>query len=127
MTMVRNAGQLSAGLGPEGRLPLPLPPVRTGKLFRGYLRVADRCGACAFELKQHDSADGPAVFVMFIVGAVVVGLAFWLEFTHAPPYWLHAVLWLPAITVLSLVLLRPAKALLIALQYRHRAAGFGED
>ena len=103
------------------------PRCGRGKLFRGYLRVADRCRACAFELKQHYSADGPAVFVMFIVGAIVVALAFWLEFTHAPPYWLHAVLWLPAITVLSLVLLRPAKALLIALQYRHRAAGFGED
>ena len=97
-----------------------------GKLFAGYLRVVPRCGNCSFELGQHDSADGPAVFVMFIVGGIVVALAFWLEFAHAPPYWLHAVLWLPAITVLSLVLLRPAKALLIALQYKHRAAGFGE-
>ena len=89
--------------------------------------MAERCGACRFELARHDSADGPAVFVMFIVGAIVVALAFWLEFTHAPPYWLHAVLWLPAITIGSLVLLRPAKALLIALQYRYRAAGFGDE
>ena len=103
------------------------PRCGQGKLFRGYLRVAEQCGACSFGLKQHDSADGPAVFVMFIVGAIVVALAFWLEFTHAPPYWLHAVLWLPAIVVLSLALLRPAKALLIALQYRLGAAGFGED
>ncbi len=103
------------------------PRCGRGKLFRGYLRVVERCRDCGFALNEHDSADGPAVFVMFIVGAVVVALAFWLEFTHAPPYWLHAVLWLPAVTILSLVLLRPAKALLIALQYRHKAAGFGEQ
>ena len=102
------------------------PRCGRGKLFAGYLRVAPRCGNCSFELGQHDSADGPAVFVMFIVGGIVVALAFWLEFAQAPPYWLHAVLWLPAITILSLILLRPAKALLIALQYKHRAAGFGE-
>ena len=103
------------------------PRCGRGKLFAGYLRVARRCNACSLDLEPHDSADGPAVFVMFVVGAVVVALAFWLEFTHAPPYWLHAVLWLPAITIGSLVLLRPAKALLIALQYRHGAAGFGEQ
>ena len=103
------------------------PRCGRGKLYRGYLRVAERCGACQFELGRHDSGDGPAVFVMFIVGGVVVALALWLELTHEPPYWLHAVLWLPAITISSLVLLRPAKALLIALQYRLRAAGFGEE
>ena len=62
------------------------PRCGRGKLFSGYLRVASRCGACGLDLEPHDSADGPAVFVMFIVGAIVVALAFWLEFTHAPPY-----------------------------------------
>ena len=103
------------------------PRCGRGRLFAGYLRVAPRCGNCAFELGQHDSADGPAVFVMFIVGGIVVALALWLEITHEPPYWLHAVLWLPAVTIGSLVLLRPVKALMIALQYRHRAAGFGDE
>ena len=103
------------------------PRCGRGKLFAGYLKVAAACGACGLDLERHDSGDGPAVFVMFVVGAIVVALAFWLEFTHAPPYWLHAVLWLPAITVLSLILLRPAKAILIALQYRNGAAGFGEQ
>ena len=102
------------------------PRCGRGKLFAGYLKVAAHCRACSLDFGRHDSGDGPAVFVMFIVGAIVVALAFWLEFTHAPPYRLHAVLWLPAVTIGSLALLRPAKALLIALQYRHGAAGFGE-
>ena len=103
------------------------PRCGRGKLFAGYLRVAERCGACAFELERHDSGDGPAVFVMFIVGGIVVALALWLEISHTPPYWLHAVLWAPAAVIGSLALLRPAKALLIALQYRQRAPGFGGE
>ena len=103
------------------------PRCGRGRLFAGYLRVAERCRDCGFDLRKHDSGDGPAVFVMFVVGGIVVALALWLELAHTPPYWLHVVLWLPAVVIASLVLLRPAKAILIALQYRHRAAGFGEQ
>lgn len=103
------------------------PRCGRGRLFAGYLRVAERCEACAFELRRHDSGDGPAVFVMFLVGGVVVALALWLELAFEPPYWLHVALWVPLIVVGSLVLLRPAKAILIALQYRHKAAGFGAE
>ena len=103
------------------------PRCGRGRLFAGYLRVVERCEACAFELRRHDSGDGPAVFVMFLVGGVVVALALWLELAFEPPYWLHVALWAPLIVVGSLVLLRPAKAILIALQYRHKAAGFGAE
>lgn len=103
------------------------PRCGRGRLFAGYLRVVERCEACAFELRRHDSGDGPAVFVMFLVGGVVVALALWLELAYEPPYWLHVALWAPLIVVGSLVLLRPAKAILIALQYRHKAAGFGAE
>jgi uncharacterized protein (DUF983 family) len=39
-----------------------------------------------------------------------------------PPYWLHAVLWIPLILVTSILPLRPVKGLLIAVQYHHKAA-----
>ncbi len=68
-----------------------------------------------------DSADGPAVFVVLIAGAIVVTAALVVEVKYQPPYWLHAALWLPLIIGLSLGLLRPLKALMIALQYRHKA------
>ena len=62
---------------------------------------------------------------MLIVGFIVVGLALFVEFTFHPPYWVHALLWMPLILVLSLGLLRPLKGLLIAQQYKHRAAQAG--
>jgi uncharacterized protein (DUF983 family) len=94
-------------------------------LFGGFLTVAERCTACGLDLKAADSGDGPAVFIIFLVGPVVVGLAFWVEFAFAPPYWVHMVLWGPAILAGSLALLRPFKATLIALQYKHRAGDTG--
>lgn len=103
------------------------PRCGNGPLFSGFLTVADRCAACGLGLKSADSGDGPAVFIMFVVGPIVVALAFWVEFTFSPPYWLHMILWGPAILGGSLALLRPFKATLIALQYRHRAGDAGQQ
>ena len=110
----------------------PLPPSQTGmrglcprcgqgKLFKGFLEVQPRCQVCGLDFAFADSGDGPAVFIMMIVGLIVVGLALFVEFTFSPPYWVHAVLWIPLVLGLSLGLLRPLKGWLIAQQYRHRA------
>jgi uncharacterized protein (DUF983 family) len=37
--------------------------------------------------------------------------------------WVHVVVWTPVILVGAILMLRPLKAALIALQYRHRALG----
>ena len=103
------------------------PRCGEGPLFSGFLTVAERCSVCGLDLKSADSGDGPAVFIIFIIGPIVVGLAFWVEFTFTPPYWVHMVLWVPAILLGSLALLRPFKATLIALQYRHRAGDTGQQ
>jgi uncharacterized protein (DUF983 family) len=97
------------------------PRCGQGKLFTGYLNVAPRCAACGLDYAGFDAGDGPAVFVILIVGAIIAGAALWVEFTFHPPYWVHAVLWLPLITVLTFGLLRFIKALLLVLQYKHRA------
>jgi uncharacterized protein (DUF983 family) len=59
---------------------------------------------------------------MFLSGFIVAGSALAVEILYAPPYWVHAVLWLPLILITTLLPLRPVKGLLIALQYHHRAA-----
>ena len=93
-----------------------------GKLFSGFLTVAPRCDHCGLDYSFADAADGPAFFVMFISGFIVVGSALAVEVLYQPPYWLHAVLWLPLILITTLLPLRPAKGLMIALQYHHKAA-----
>ena len=90
-------------------------------MFRGFLTLTPRCERCGLDYGFADSGDGPAVFVMLIAGGIVVFAALIVEATWRPPYWLHALLWLPLLLILSLGLLRPFKGLLIALQYHHQA------
>jgi uncharacterized protein (DUF983 family) len=97
------------------------PRCGEGKLFRGFLTVAPRCERCDLDFAFADSADGPAFFVMALSGFLVVFAALAVEVLFQPPYWLHAVLWIPLILVTSILPLRPVKGLLIALQYHHRA------
>jgi uncharacterized protein (DUF983 family) len=97
------------------------PRCGRGRLFAGYLQIAPSCSACGLDYAMFDAGDGPAVFVILIVGAVVAGGALFVEFTFHPPYWVHAVLWLPLVLVLSFSLLRLIKSLLLVLQYRHQA------
>ena len=102
------------------------PRCGSGRLFRGFLTVAKRCEICDLDLTAHDSGDGPAVFIILILGFVVVGLALWLEMSFAPPLWLHAILWPPVILGGALAMLRPFKATLIALQFKHFSEDFDE-
>jgi uncharacterized protein (DUF983 family) len=86
--------------------------------------VRERCPACGTDLAAQDSGDGPAAFIILIVGFIVVAAALVTEVRWQPPVWLHLVLWLPLTAILTLALMRPFKATLIALQYRHRRHDF---
>ena len=91
-------------------------------MFEGFLKVAPRCAQCGQDFAAADAADGPAFFVMSFAGFVVVLAALVVEVAYQPPYWLHALLWVPLILALTLLPLRPVKGLLIALQFHHKAA-----
>ncbi|WP_454917621.1 DUF983 domain-containing protein [Xanthobacter sediminis] len=98
------------------------PRCGRGRLFKGFLNLAPRCEVCGLDYGFADSGDGPAVFVILIGGCVVVALALWVEAVYEPPLWVHAALWIPAILVVTLGLLRPFKGVMVALQYRNHAA-----
>lgn len=97
------------------------PHCGRGPLFRGFLDVAASCTVCGLSYARFEAGDGPAVFAILIVGAIVAGGALLTEVWFQPPYWVQGVIWGPAVVILSLGFLRPLKAGLIALQYKHRA------
>lgn len=109
-------GSIAAGLACK------CPRCGRGKLFDGFLKLRPRCEVCGLDYSFADAGDGPAVFIMFFAGAIVVGAALITEVLYQPPYWVHAVLWLPLIFILTLGPLRPMKGLMIALQFHHKAA-----
>ncbi|KQZ16462.1 hypothetical protein ASD50_10465 [Mesorhizobium sp. Root552] len=98
------------------------PRCGEGRLFSGFLSVGTGCGNCGLDYSYADAGDGPAVFVILIIGFVVVGLALWVEVSYSPPLWLHFSLWVPLLIVLCLTALRLIKGVLLTLQYRNKAA-----
>ena len=98
------------------------PRCGKGKLYAGFLDLRPRCEACGLDYAFIDSGDGPAIFVILIAGAVVVGCVLVVEIKYQPPFWPYALLWLLLILATTLVPLRAMKALMIALQFHHKAA-----
>jgi uncharacterized protein (DUF983 family) len=90
-------------------------------LFSGAVAFSPRCAGCGLDFSQFNVGDGPAAFLIMIVGAIVTGLAVALELSVNPPIWVHILLWLPVTLGLVLGLLRLAKAALLVLEYRNRA------
>lgn len=101
------------------------PRCGEGRLYEGVLEVRETCEVCGLDLRKADPGDGPAVFIILILGALVVLLAALVEVWLAPPLWLHAIVWGVFILVAAIAMLRPAKALLIASQFRNQASDSG--
>ena len=95
------------------------PRCGQGRLFTGLITVRPACPSCGLDFSAEDAGDGPQVFVILFLGLIVVGLAAWVEVKFAPPIWVHLLLWTPLILVGAIAMMRPLKAGLIALQYRH--------
>lgn len=98
------------------------PQCGKGRLFSGFLTLRPRCEVCGLDFSFADSGDGPAVFIILIAGLIVTFAALAVEFAYHPPFWLHAVLWGPLILAVTILPLRPMKALMVALQFRNKAS-----
>ena len=96
------------------------PNCGKGALWKGFLTVSPTCPVCHWPLAEADTGEGPAVFVILIVGFIVVFAALFTEVAIHPPIWLHLVLWLPLAAILSIGLLRPAKGLMLGAQMKSR-------
>jgi len=98
------------------------PKCKKGHIFKEglTLELREHCPACNLDLSKNDSADGPAVFLIFILGFAIVPLALIADAFFEIPLWLHAIIWTTLILILTVGSLRPLKAYIIALQYKHR-------
>ena len=97
------------------------PRCASKTLYQGLASFAPKCRACGLDFEGFNVGDGPAAFLILLVGAVVTALAVALELGAQPPFWVHILLWLPLTTGLVVGSLRLAKGLLLALEYRRGA------
>ncbi|MEK6636589.1 MAG: DUF983 domain-containing protein [Pseudomonadota bacterium] len=90
-------------------------------LFAGTIRFASQCKSCGLRYDQFNVGDGPAAFLIMIVGAIVTIAAITVELKFGPPFWVHILLWIPVTAALVVGMLRIAKGALLVLEYRNRA------
>ena len=98
------------------------PSCRKTSIFkhRWSLDLKDTCDQCGLDLAKNDSGDGPAVLMTFILGFSVIPMALIADAIWTVPLWVHATLWPLIMLVMTLGMLKPLKAYIIALQYKHR-------
>jgi uncharacterized protein (DUF983 family) len=112
--------------------PPPVPLVRAAiearcprcgiaPLFDNWVRFAPRCRSCGLDFEAFNVGDGPAAFLILIVGGLVTALALMVQLGAHPPFWVHILLWVPLTTALVILCLRASKAALLILEYRNQA------
>ena len=89
-------------------------------LFRGVASFHDKCRACGLDFAAFNIGDGPAAFLILIVGAILAVAAIVVDLAFAPPMAVHLV-WVPVGAALTLLGLRLGKAALLFQEYRHQA------
>lgn len=97
------------------------PKCGEGALLKGLSEIVETCPQCGEDFRHQDSGDGPAFFVMFLVAILVTPFVIILQVAVEPPPWAQILIWSPIIVGLSVLLLRPFKATLFALQWHHKA------
>jgi len=90
-------------------------------LFTGPIKFTNRCSACGLDFTGFNVGDGPAAFLTFLLGGLLVGLSLTLELTIEPPLWLLALILVPLGVLCVVGSLRIAKGVLLALEYRNSA------
>lgn len=96
------------------------PACGTATLFAGLTGFATHCPACGLDFGRYNVGDGPAAFLILIVGAIVAVGAILIDQVFGPPWWVHLV-WLPFAAVLTVYGLRVGKAALLFQEHKHRA------
>ncbi|MGB3456783.1 MAG: DUF983 domain-containing protein [Litorimonas sp.] len=98
------------------------PVCGRGRLFDGVLSFQDRCDVCGADFSRlEDTGDGPAVFVIFIVGIFIVPIPVLLSVLKGWPAWLSLGLFTPVIIGVSVLLLRWLRGAMFTRQWQQHA------
>jgi uncharacterized protein (DUF983 family) len=93
------------GRGLRGRC----PACGKGKIFNGFLKVADQCHGCGAPLGLARADDAPPYFTILVVGHIVIPLLFVVDRASDLPVWAMSAIFLPLTLGLALGFIRPIK------------------
>ena len=117
--------------GQPGLVPAALfglcPRCGARTLFAGLASFVPKCRACGLDFAQFNVGDGPAAFLTMVIGALIVGLALWVQLAFEPPFWVHVMLWVPLTAAAVIWGLRAGKGALLAAEYQRGAKEAGDS
>ncbi len=93
------------------------PSCERGRIFAGYLKLADHCPACRAPIGQIRADDFPPYLTIFIVGHIIVPALLYVEATWHPPVTLQMIFWPSLATVLALSLLPVLKGAVVGFMW----------
>lgn len=103
------------------------PRCGKGRMFRSWLKVAERCETCGLDYRFASPDDGPAFFSLCIVALPLTFFVVWLQVRYSPPWWVHLFTSVPIMVIGCILPLRPIKGWLVASQYVNRAQEAGTE
>jgi uncharacterized protein (DUF983 family) len=111
--------------GQPGLVPAALfglcPDCGAKTLFSGPVQFSDRCNKCGLDFSAFNVGDGPAALLTMAIGALIIVAAINLEIAAHPPFWVHALIWVPVTVVMVVLSLRFAKGALLIAEHRNKA------
>ncbi len=105
----------------KNSLTLKCPQCAKGRIFQSHIKLvpAKSCTSCGLNLAKFDVGDSPAYFSIFTVGMLIPILAVTVEGLYMPPFWLHAVIWLPATILFCYLTLIYVRSIFIHLEHNY--------
>ena len=100
------------------------PECGEGALFDGFLKFSRRCEGCGADFDIEDAGDGPAIFVIFIAGFVIIPLALAFQLISGASTFITLLIWVPILSVFCQALMRPLRGIMFSLQWKMRAGEF---
>jgi uncharacterized protein (DUF983 family) len=100
------------------------PHCGQGKLYDGFLKVADKCDSCGEELGHARADDFPPYITITIVGHIIVAMMMHFEMSVPLSPMMYMATMLPAAVIMSLLLMRPVKGAIVGMQWAARMHGF---
>ena len=97
------------------------PNCAGGHLFKGYVKVLSPCSACGHDNAQYRADDAGPYFTILLVGHLCIGPMLIFPFIWKSPIWLVLGTTLPAVMILTLLLLPVVKGAVIGAQWGMKA------
>ena len=99
------------------------PHCGVGKIFKGYLKLSDKCSKCSAPTGEIRADDLPPYLTILLVGHIIVPALLVVEGAYHPPMWMQMVIWPSLTLLLTLSFLPFIKGAAVGLMWHLKLSG----